>query len=187
MSSFLPCKKNDAAGYTFYVGLISQADTKILQANPTLAAGDVKIAIDDGAPANLGTLPVVDADFTKRIKVVLSQAECNGDNLTLIFSDASGAEWCDLIFNIQTVDQRFDDIPTAAETVTAVMTTPTSDFEASSPLKSLGTAIMKAVHRIRDNAGVLEVYRSNGTTLHGTQTVTTDETLKPIDELGGTA
>jgi hypothetical protein len=94
MASMLPCKKN-TAGYTFYVSLVSQADTKLAQANPTLAAGDVKIAIDDGAPANLATLPVVDADFTKRVKVVLNAAETNGDNLTIVFSDAADAEWCD--------------------------------------------------------------------------------------------
>lgn len=110
MASFYPCVKNHASGYTFYVSLVSQANTKIMQASPTLAAGDVKIAIDDGAPANLGTLPVVDADYTKRVKVVLSQAETNGDNLTIIFSDAAGAEWCDLTLNIQTVPRRFDDL-----------------------------------------------------------------------------
>lgn len=110
MASFYPCVKNHASGYTFYISLVSQANTKIMQASPTLAAGDVKIAIDDGAPANLDTLPVVDADFTKRVKVVLSQANTNGDNITLIFSDAAGAEWCDLTINIQTVPRRFDDL-----------------------------------------------------------------------------
>ena len=120
MPSFVPCKKN-TAGYTFYVSLTSQADTKLKQANPTLAAGDVKIAIDDGAPANLATLPVVDADFNKRVKVVLSQAETNGDNLSIIFSDAADAEWCDLEVNIQTVATRFDDIADAVwdEVITA--------------------------------------------------------------------
>ncbi len=106
MASQYPPKKNDTSGYTFYVGLVSQADTMLLQANPTLAEDDVKIAIDEGDPANLATLPVVDANFTKRIIVVLSQAEINGDNVTLIFSDAVGAEWCDLEINIQTVPDR---------------------------------------------------------------------------------
>jgi len=110
MASYVPCKKNDANGNIFYVGLVSQANTKIFQANPTLAAGDAKIAIDDGAPANLGTLPVVDGDFTKRVKVTLSQAETNGDNLTIIFSDAAGDEWCDLTINIQTSAQTLDEI-----------------------------------------------------------------------------
>lgn len=108
MPTFVPPKKN--AAYTFYVGLISQADTKIFKASPTLAAGDVKVAVDDGAPANLATLPVVDADFTKRVKVDLSAAEMNGDNVTVIFADAAGAEWCDLVVNIQTTVRQVDDL-----------------------------------------------------------------------------
>lgn len=106
MAAQWPPVKNDAAGYVFYVSLVSQANTKIFQVNPTLAAGDVKIAIDDGAPANLTTLPAVDADFTKRVKVVLSQAETNGDNISLVWADAAGAEWCDLTINLQTIPAR---------------------------------------------------------------------------------
>lgn len=52
-------------------------------------------------------------------------------------------------------------------------------------MKSLGTAVMKAVHRLRDNAGSLEIYRSDGTTVHASQTVTTDAAADPIDELTG--
>lgn len=115
MPSYVPCKKNDANGYITYISLVSQANGAVFQVNPTLAVGDVKIAIDDGAPANLGTLPVVDVDFTKRVKVVLSQAETNGDNLTIEFSDAAGSEWCDLLINIQTAVRNLDAIPTAAE------------------------------------------------------------------------
>lgn len=103
-----PPKKN--AAFVFYISLISQSNTKIAQANPTLAAGDVKAAVDDAAPANLTTLPVVDADFTKRVKVSLSAAEMNGDNITVIFSDAAGAEWCDLTVNIQTVTRQIVDL-----------------------------------------------------------------------------
>jgi len=139
MPTFVPCKKNDANGYTFYVSLVSQANTKIFQANPTLAAGDVIRAIDDAAPANLGTLPVVDADFTKRVKVVLSQAETNGDNITIIFSDAAGAEWCDLTVNIQTVARQIDDL--AWPTTTGRSITVEADGMAHADLKEwLGVA-----------------------------------------------
>jgi len=117
MASYVPPQKNSAGGYVFYVSLVSQADVKIFQANPTLATGDVKIAIDDGAPANLGTLPTVDADFTKRVKVTLSQAETNGDNLSIRFSDASGAEWCDLAVEIQTSIQTLDTIDTNVDSI----------------------------------------------------------------------
>lgn len=57
--------------------------------------------------------------------------------------------------------------------------------ESSMPDKGLYTAVAKAVHRTRDNAGSLEVYRSDGTTVHATQAITTDAANAPIDELGG--
>lgn len=116
MSSYYPCVKNHASGYIFYVGLISQASTKSLQGSATLAAGDVKVSIDGGALNNLGTLPVVTPAASKSIKVTLSQAEINGDNIIVIFADASGAEWCDLLVNIQTVPRRFDDLAYPATT-----------------------------------------------------------------------
>ena len=108
MATYVPAKKNTA--YITYVGLVSQTNGGILQVNPTLAGGDVKVAIDDGAPANLATLPAVDADFTKRVKVNLSAAEMNGDNISIIFSDAAGTEWCDLIVNIQTAANQIDEL-----------------------------------------------------------------------------
>ena len=117
MATYVPAKKNTA--YIFYVGLPSQSNALTLQANPTLAAGDVKIAIDDGAPAQIeaggggAALPVVDADFTKRVKVTLTAAQMNGDNITVIFSDAAGAEWCDVLVNIQTAANQIDDLGTA--------------------------------------------------------------------------
>jgi len=116
MASFYPCVKNHASGYIFYVGLISQASTKSLQGSATLAAGDVKVSIDGAALNNLGTLPVVTPAASKSIKVTLSQAEINGDNIIVIFADAAGAEWCDLLVNIQTVPRRFDDLAFPATT-----------------------------------------------------------------------
>ena len=83
--------------YEFYQPLRSQATGAIFQDNPTLAVGDVKVATDDGAPANIATLPVVDADFTKRVKVNLSASEMNGSKgVSILFSDASGDEWRDV-------------------------------------------------------------------------------------------
>lgn len=103
-----PPKKNTA--FTFYTSLTSQANTKIMQVSPTLAAGDVKVAVDDAAPANLATLPVVDADFTKRVKVALSASEMNGDRISVIFADAAGAEWCDQTWDIPTSTRQTDDL-----------------------------------------------------------------------------
>lgn len=68
-----------------------------------------------------------------------------------------------------------------------VLTWASSNWESAAGVKSLGAAVMKAVHRIRDNAGTLQIFRSDGATVHASQTVTTDDTLKPIDELSGAA
>jgi len=72
------------------------------------------------------------------------------------------------------------------EAADQVMIRATSNFEASAPKKSLATAVMQAVHRVDDDgAGNLDIYRSNGTTVHASRTVTTNAALDPIDELGG--
>jgi len=71
------------------------------------------------------------------------------------------------------------------EIADGIMTRASSNWETTAPVKSLGAAVMKAVHRIRDNAGTLEIYRSNGTTVHASQTITTDVANQPIDELTG--
>lgn len=93
MPSYAPPKKN--AEYIFYIGLRSQADSTILQANPTIAAGDFKVSIDGGAFANPATLPAVTPAAGKAVKVTLSAAEMNGDNISFYGSDAAGAEWMD--------------------------------------------------------------------------------------------
>src|SRR5688572_11630617 len=100
----------NGAEFIFYVGLVSQANKKIFQANPTLAAGDVKVSIDGGALANLTTLPDVDPNASKLVKVTLSAAEMTGDNIQVVFSDAAGDEWCDLVVNIQTAARQVNDL-----------------------------------------------------------------------------
>ena len=64
---------------------------------------------------------------------------------------------------------------------------PTSAWEAGAPVKSLGTAIMTAVHKIEDDAGTFKVYRSNGSTLHASGAIVTDPAKQPIDEIAGLA
>jgi hypothetical protein len=123
MATQFPPKKN--AAYTMYVSLVSQANTKVMQSNPTLAAGDVKVSTDGGALANLTTLPVVTPASSKAVKVDLSASEMNGDNIVIIFSDAAGAEWCDLGVNLQTAARQIDDLayPTVSGRSTDVSAT----------------------------------------------------------------
>jgi len=108
MPSYVTPKKG--VEYIFYIGLTQQADTKLLQVNPTIAAGDFKVSIDGGAFANPSTLPAVTPAGGRAVKCVLSTSEMNGDNIIFVASDAAGAEWCDQIVNIQTSARQIDDL-----------------------------------------------------------------------------
>ena len=110
MPSYVTPRKNIA--YVFSVSLVSQASTKTFQANPTLATGDVVVVGDSGSTANITTLPTVDSGQTKRVIVSLSAAEMNFDNIVVLFSDAAGAQWCDLSVNIQSSARQIDDLST---------------------------------------------------------------------------
>jgi hypothetical protein len=206
MASYSPPKKNTA--FVFYVSLVSQSNTKTFQANPTLASGDVKVAIDDGAPANLATLPVVDADFTRRVKVSLSSDEMNGDNITVIFADASGAEWCDLTINLQTASKQFDDIatqtsvddlPTNAELTTALGTADDAVLAAIPSATTIADAVLsRGVSNVEDTAnttslaavilamlessisGTTWTIRKTGGSTFVAKTVTVDASADPI-------
>lgn len=94
------------AAFILYTGLVQQADTKLLKANPTLATGDFKVSIDGGAFANLATLPTVTPAGGTAVKISLSAGEMNGDNIVVTCIDASGAEWCDQLIEIQTASVR---------------------------------------------------------------------------------
>lgn len=111
MASYNPPKK--AAAYRMFVGLRSQADTKLFQVNPTLASGDAKVSKDGGSLANLATLPSV-IGSSAIVQIDLSSTEMTADNVTILLSDASGAQWCDLMINLQTATNQFDDLATAA-------------------------------------------------------------------------
>ena len=114
MPSYVSPKKNTA--FIFYAGLVSQANTKLTQVNPTIAAGDFKVSTDGGALGNLATLPTVTPAAGNMVKLSLSAGEMNGDNVTIVCIDAAGAEWCDAIFNIQTSARQVDDLAYPATT-----------------------------------------------------------------------
>jgi len=71
----------------------------------------------------------------------------------------------------------------ANEIADAILKRDIDQVEATAAVHSLTTAILKAVSRIRDNAGTLQVFRTDGITVHMSQTVTTDAALDPVDEL----
>jgi len=65
----------------------------------------------------------------------------------------------------------------------AVLKRDIDQVEVAAPVHSLTVAILKAISRIRDNAGTLEIYLTDGTTIKMEQTITTDSDNAPIDEL----
>ena len=182
MPSFVSPKKNTA--FEFYVGLVSQANTKIMQASPTFAAGDVKVSTDNGTSSNITTLPVIGTN-TKLAKVNLSAAEMNGDNVTVTFSDAAGAEWCDLVVNIQTSARQIDDLSTVttAQVNTEVLdvlnvdtfSEPASVPAATSTLRAkIGWLFLLARNTITQTSTTQLVKADDASTTVGTSTVSDD-------------
>jgi hypothetical protein len=157
MPSFVPPKKNTE--FILYIGLVSQADTRLFQTNPTIAAGDFKVSIDGGALANPATLPAVTPAGSKAVKIVLSADEMNGDNIQVIGSDAAGAEWCDVEINIQTSTQQIDNLlgdaiaigePTGAPAASA---TPASKLGRLYQVLRNGLTITASAKTMKDDAG----------------------------------
>lgn len=148
MTTYIPPQKN--VEYIFYVGLVSQADTKLLQNNPTLAAGDVLVSTDGGATSNLDTIPAVTPASSDMVKVTVSTTEMNGDNIIIVFSDAAGSEWCDLIINIQTSAQSLDAIDTVVDGIQTDLSNATDGLGA---LKALIDTIDGIVDDILTDTG----------------------------------
>lgn len=156
MASFNPPKKN--AAFVMYVGLRSQADVRLMQVNPTLAAGDVKVSKDGGTLANVTTLPTV-ISSSAVVKLELSSTEMNADNVTVVFIDAAGGQWCDLIVNLQTAARQFDELAsqTSVDTVDDYLDTEIAAIKAktdnlpSSPA-AVGSAMTLATDAVSADA-----------------------------------
>lgn len=76
--------------------------------NPTLASGDVTVILDGTSLGNIDSLPTVTPSGGTSVKVTLSAAETNGDNIVVMFSDQAGSEWVDTRVDIQTYVSELD-------------------------------------------------------------------------------
>ena len=73
------------------------------KANPTLAAGDVKISKDGGAFNDLATLPAVTPAAGVAVQAALSATEMQAARITIAFIDQTGPkEWEDRVLVIET-------------------------------------------------------------------------------------
>jgi hypothetical protein len=92
-----------AQDFEFAVCLEDYANPGLFKANPTLAAGDVTISKDEGAFANLATLPTVTPASGRQVQVELTSTEMTADKVTIIFRDQTvPPEWCDYAITILT-------------------------------------------------------------------------------------
>ena len=96
-----PPKKNE--DFLIRIALEDYANPGNFKSNPTIAAGDFKVAVDATALANLGTLPSVSPASSVLVLVTLSAAEMNGDVITLVCIDqTTPKEWSDFVLSIPT-------------------------------------------------------------------------------------
>ena len=109
MPSYVTPKKNTA--FVFNLPLADATVATAFKANPTLAAGDVKISIDGGAFNNITSLPTVSPASGRIVQVSLSSSEMNGDNIAVQFVDqTTPAEWAEVEVLIQTSARQIDDL-----------------------------------------------------------------------------
>lgn len=114
----VPIKQNTAAQFD-YIMLFDGTD---IITTPTIAAGDFKISVDDGAEANPATLPAESPAGSGFVKVSFSQAETNGQVIKLRWVDAAGAEWDDGGATWRTSVRTVDDLAYADEVYEGVLT-----------------------------------------------------------------
>lgn len=82
--------------FIFYVTLEDVANPGSIKLNPTIASGDFKVSKDDGALANLTTLPTVSPAASGWVKISLSVSEMTADNVKVQWIDqTSPKEWAD--------------------------------------------------------------------------------------------
>jgi hypothetical protein len=106
----MPAPKKNVA-YSFDVMLPDSANPGKYKSNPTLAAGDVKVTSDEGALANITSLPTVSPAAGRNVKVSLSQTEMNADRISIVFSDQTvPQEWDDLFIFLCTESATLTDI-----------------------------------------------------------------------------
>lgn len=139
-----------ATAFKMYIGLVDQSNTKVLKANPTIAAGDFKVSKDGGAFANLATLPSANPASGVAIMVDLSATEMTADNVVISCIDAAGAEWCDQLINLQTTARQIDDLAYPATSGRALTVDANGNVALSTVLKK-NTALAKFAFVMTDS------------------------------------
>jgi len=96
-----PPKKNE--DFKIRIALEDANVPGSFKSNPTIAAGDFKVAIDGTALASLATLPTVSPSSTVLVLIELSATEMNADVVTVVGIDqTTPKEWNDFVLSIPT-------------------------------------------------------------------------------------
>lgn len=96
-----PPKKNE--DFKIRIALEDFSNPGSFKSNPTIAAGDFKVAVDSTALANLTTLPSVSPASSVLVLLELSASEMNGDVITIVGIDQTAPkEWADIVISIPT-------------------------------------------------------------------------------------
>lgn len=147
-TTFTPIKYA-TAGQIIYCSVISQS-TGEFQAAPTIAAGDFQRSINGGAFANMDNIPVVTPAAGKVIAITLSVAETTCDRLTIIGSDAAGAEWDDVFICVPITPNPLEGVALADDAITS------NKFDESTayPIKSAdsGTTILARMSEVIESS-----------------------------------
>lgn len=153
--------------YRFTLSLYARSDNQIKTA-PTLAAGDVKVSKDNGATANITTLPAETPASSGILQVDLSATEMTADLVTVIFRDAAGAEWNDVTVNIAPSTVQMVDLATAAA-LTIVDDFLDTEIAAIKAKTDLIPAAPAAVGDIPSAATIADAVWDEDATAHQTQ------------------
>ncbi len=148
----VPLKKNTASQIR-YVMLFDGSDTKT---TPTISAGDFKASIDDGAEANLATLPSEAPAASGWVKISFSQGETNGTTIKVRWHDPGGT-WDDGGMTWETETQQIGELSTVDSVIDEVLTGATHNVS-----NSLGRRIRELDEQIGYEGGAIWIDTVNG-------------------------
>ncbi len=167
-----------------------QAKTDNLPASPA-ATGDAMTLADDA---------ITSAKFDESTAFPVKSADSGATQIARVGADSDTLET--LSDQIDTVDGIVDaiklktdnlpaspaatgDIPTETEIADAVLKRDVDQVEATAPIDSLASVVLKNTSKVTDDAGTLKTYRTDRATLHMSQVLDTNASAEPITEIGG--
>lgn len=118
--------------YSFRVTLLDTLNPGRIKKNPTIAAGDFKVSLDNGTPTNLTTLPTEVPTSSGCVTVALTATEMTADKILVIWSDPQ-FEWGDgsVFFDAPMVMLTNNDLTSISNTVASANTAPLTESYAA--------------------------------------------------------